>query len=469
MSANFFNKITKRSLCFLLVFVMITGFIPVSASADAKYDDYLAELAEYNEKKAAYDTYLQNLDYYNAHNAEWEAYDEQLVKYNVYLTYLEELAAYNAAVENYQNDLDAYLAYTQYGEKVAQCEAKLVILDAIVYGTMHRVNMYETLMGETVESVLANEDLIAGYTTVSKQAVRDAGSATHALIDILIPYTELDAPKDRFNHYKSNYAALRDNFGQLYGNLYELYKDSAVKAKLKMEEKDHRYCEFLCQLYTIWLCLDDTTTIKKNWRISAAEGWLSLTQLGGYEGLEDTNSASPESLTFPNEAPPAEYPEIPEMPTQVPEVLEPIAPSGVRPVLPAPVEAPGTPPTLPTYTITWKNYDGTVLKTDTVAYGNTPNYNGAKPTKPGDAQNTYEFSGWSPAVSAVTGDATYLAQFSSQVKSYTVTWKNYDGTVLKTDTVAYGNTPNYNGTKPTKPGDAQNTYEFRAGLLPFPQ
>lgn len=115
-----------------------------------------------------------------------------------------------------------------------------------------------------------------------------------------------------------------------------------------------------------------------------------------------------------------------------------------------------------TYTVTWKNYDGTTLETDTnVAYGATPSYDGATPTKPSDGQNTYTFTGWSPEVSAVTGDITYTAQFAANVNTYTVTWQNYDGTTLKTDTnVAYGVMPTYNGATPTKAATAQYAYTF---------
>ncbi|MCH4201382.1 MAG: leucine-rich repeat domain-containing protein [Bacilli bacterium] len=112
------------------------------------------------------------------------------------------------------------------------------------------------------------------------------------------------------------------------------------------------------------------------------------------------------------------------------------------------------------YTVTWENYDGTVLETDSVTYGSTPTYDGATPSKGGSAQYTYTFSGWSPSVVAVTSDATYIAQFSSAVNSYNITWENYDGTVLETDSVAYGSTPTYDGATPSKDGTDQYTYTF---------
>lgn len=79
-----------------------------------------------------------------------------------------------------------------------------------------------------------------------------------------------------------------------------------------------------------------------------------------------------------------------------------------------------------TYTVTWKNHDGSVLETDTgVTLGTTPTYNGATPTRAEDENFTYTFKGWSPAVSAVTGDTEYTAQFTAVSKrvdpTYTVT------------------------------------------------
>ena len=110
------------------------------------------------------------------------------------------------------------------------------------------------------------------------------------------------------------------------------------------------------------------------------------------------------------------------------------------------------------YTVTWKNGD-TVLQSGKVAYGTKPTYTGATPTKAATAQYTYVFKGWSPAVSNVTGDATYTAVFDAVVNEYTVTWMNGD-TVLATDSVPYGNMPVYSGKTPVKEETSRYTYSF---------
>ena len=67
------------------------------------------------------------------------------------------------------------------------------------------------------------------------------------------------------------------------------------------------------------------------------------------------------------------------------------------------------------FTITWKNYDDSVLEVDyNVPYGAIPTYNGATPTRITDVQ-TYTFSTWSPSVSSVTSDQAYTAQFDKIV------------------------------------------------------
>ncbi|MGN1297247.1 MAG: leucine-rich repeat protein [Clostridia bacterium] len=118
------------------------------------------------------------------------------------------------------------------------------------------------------------------------------------------------------------------------------------------------------------------------------------------------------------------------------------------------------------YTITFKNEDGTVIseKTD-YHYGDTvvvPE----TPTKPEDETNTYEFAGWKNeeteeiGVTAVTGDAEYIATYASKYKEYTITFKNEDGTIIseKTD-YHYGDTVLV-PENPSKPEDETSTYEF---------
>ena len=70
------------------------------------------------------------------------------------------------------------------------------------------------------------------------------------------------------------------------------------------------------------------------------------------------------------------------------------------------------------YTVTWKNYDGTILETDTnVEKGTIPTYDGETPVRLEDENYTYTFSGsWNPEVIPVTADAVYIAVYESTAK-----------------------------------------------------
>lgn len=66
-----------------------------------------------------------------------------------------------------------------------------------------------------------------------------------------------------------------------------------------------------------------------------------------------------------------------------------------------------------TFTVTFVNYDGAELQSSEVAYGQTPKYEGAEPTRPDSAEFTYAFVGWTPEIAKVTGDATYTATYEA--------------------------------------------------------
>lgn len=113
------------------------------------------------------------------------------------------------------------------------------------------------------------------------------------------------------------------------------------------------------------------------------------------------------------------------------------------------------------YAVVWQDYDGTPLRAHTVAYGTLPVYDGELPKRAKSAEFTYTFAAWSPEVVAVTGDATYKAIYTETRNNYTVTWLNHDGSELQTDiAVPYGTLPTYDDVDPTKEGDAQSYYTF---------
>ena len=119
------------------------------------------------------------------------------------------------------------------------------------------------------------------------------------------------------------------------------------------------------------------------------------------------------------------------------------------------------------YKITWKNEDGTILGTSDVEYGKKPVYDGEEPTKESDDLYSYKFSYWSPTIWTVSGDCTYTAKYTRAVRHYTLTFKNYDGTVIDTANVLAGHTlssPFLNNVtkKAVKESDDEYYYTFKS-------
>ncbi len=113
------------------------------------------------------------------------------------------------------------------------------------------------------------------------------------------------------------------------------------------------------------------------------------------------------------------------------------------------------------YTIKFVDEDGvTVLDKQTLDYGETPEYKGETPTKATTDEYIFTFSGWTPEIEAVTGDAIYTAVYDKKDNSYKITFVNEDGSVLYEETFKYGETPAYGGETPTKASDVQYDYTF---------
>jgi hypothetical protein len=125
------------------------------------------------------------------------------------------------------------------------------------------------------------------------------------------------------------------------------------------------------------------------------------------------------------------------------------------------------------YLYFYNDTGATLLQTVEVKNGGDGAYTGATPTKTSTAQYNYTFAGWSKtigggvdadALANVVADRNVYAVFTSTVRKYTVTWKNYNGTTLEVDVlVPYGTVPTYNSADPVR---AEEDYEWTGGWTP---
>ena len=122
------------------------------------------------------------------------------------------------------------------------------------------------------------------------------------------------------------------------------------------------------------------------------------------------------------------------------------------------------------YKITFIDDDGTLIKEATSYDYGTKADDIVKPADPSKAptvDETYTFTGWKKegagevGLKDVTADATYRAVYSPEPRKYLVTFNNADGTKLKEIHCAYGETPVYDGSTPTKKPTAQYEYVFK--------
>ena len=127
--------------------------------------------------------------------------------------------------------------------------------------------------------------------------------------------------------------------------------------------------------------------------------------------------------------------------------------------------------------VNWYDEDGTTLLGSTsVDAGDQPTF--VDPVKPADAQYTYSFAGWidmdvpgaaavpTASLPAVAGGTTvnYKASYAPTLRAYAVVFENWDGTVLRTNTLDYG-TAIVAPDDPSRPPTVDYSYTF-AGWSP---
>lgn len=107
------------------------------------------------------------------------------------------------------------------------------------------------------------------------------------------------------------------------------------------------------------------------------------------------------------------------------------------------------------FTITWKNWDGEVIKSYTydpntgepkeveysVTYGTQAEFLGSNPTREPNVDYTYDFTGWTPALGKVTSDVTYTATYSEQPRKYTIIFTTEGGVEIERQFLTHNELP----------------------------
>lgn len=114
------------------------------------------------------------------------------------------------------------------------------------------------------------------------------------------------------------------------------------------------------------------------------------------------------------------------------------------------------------WTINFFNTDvnSTLLETKQYQHGSTVAYEGETPTKETTAKYTYTFKGWNVEPTNAVEDFDYYAVYDSTIRSYTITFKDYDGSEISSSAFEYGIIPTCSKT-PSRNATAEWTYTHK--------
>ncbi|MBQ3998135.1 MAG: hypothetical protein II644_02215 [Paludibacteraceae bacterium] len=101
------------------------------------------------------------------------------------------------------------------------------------------------------------------------------------------------------------------------------------------------------------------------------------------------------------------------------------------------------------FTITWKDKkwgsadetQDSILQTYTVPYGTQAEWLSTNPTRPANADYTYNFIGWGPELGKVTSDVTYTATYEERQIKYTITFVEDGGVEIERHLLARNEWP----------------------------
>lgn len=114
------------------------------------------------------------------------------------------------------------------------------------------------------------------------------------------------------------------------------------------------------------------------------------------------------------------------------------------------------------WTINFFNTDvnSTLLETKQYQHGSIVAYEGETPTKETTAKYTYTFKGWNVEPTNAVEDFDYYAVYDSTIRSYMITFKDYDGSEISSGAFEYGSIPSCSKT-PSRNATAEWTYTHK--------
>ncbi len=437
---------------------------------------YEAELAAYEAADAKYQAYVNYLqaveNYENYINVELPAYEAAMQLYEPYRQkyeqYLSDLAAYEAWQHywDYQEFMTGdvqvkYQAYQNYLNQLKPIKSRLNVLDTLFIKDSHGWELYASLMGGTVDRVVANKNTLIAYKQAFEKYINNAEASTKVLKQLMSEYASLRSASYASEHarltalyafYTKNYTELSFHFKQLFEALNYMGNDSAVVMALSSEGKLEHYFQFVGQLYVTQVCLDDAKALNRGMGIC---GNLLTDVVEPLQLLTDA-AASPTGVTMPAvEVPKVEKVEPIERPT-FPEIRE-------EPTAPTPVVQKPTEPVV--YT-----------KPD---ISNPPPYAEKPENKPLEPEMDKRLRALAEGVrngsllqresTQKTHTLTFLTSISCPVSinnKKTVTFYSADGKeVLWRDSLEYGTRIIYRGKDTARPSDAQYHYRFLGWVL----
>lgn len=114
-----------------------------------------------------------------------------------------------------------------------------------------------------------------------------------------------------------------------------------------------------------------------------------------------------------------------------------------------------------TYRVTFVDYDKATVLYETIAeYGASVSYLPPVPRRESDVQYTYTFAGWDKDTDSIEGDMTVVALYRAELRSYSVTFLNEDGSYYDQVKAKYGSDATSLCEPPQKPSTEIYDYTF---------